>query len=337
MHPLLRTPFYGSPILIAESVLRGISSIQRAGPCMFLALLPAFSLAPFRGIAAFTRFLSPLADHQESESEHSGCGMTAVRMAGPVKRSGFRKSHRVLQGAPPRGRQLYFTFAGVSDPFFKASKAPFLTLRVATPSGAPRQGPLEKGVAGTVSLPIFSLSFRFLPLFVRSLPIRFQKKSGDTVRETHFAKPRTVAHDGAQEHATGCDNPLPQFRTLSAALVSENAKRGGERGGKTSRGDPPWKTVSDPLHLGTFCPPSSISLNKSLRQSQHFPQWPPHREVLLFGTFPPSPFSSAQWRSILEWSKLRCPSTPWRKRYLSETSVIPWEKEGSGNFSQDFP
>ena len=55
------------------------------------------------------------------------------------KRQNEKKSlqpHRVLQGAPLRGRQLYFTFASASDPLFKASKAPFLTLRVASPSGA---------------------------------------------------------------------------------------------------------------------------------------------------------------------------------------------------------
>ena len=52
-------------------------------------------------------------------------------------------SHRVLQGAPPRGRQLYFTFPSAPDPLFKASKAPFLTLKVATPSGAPHQAPFE--------------------------------------------------------------------------------------------------------------------------------------------------------------------------------------------------
>ena len=51
--------------------------------------------------------------------------------------------HRVLQEAPPKGRQLYFIFPSAPDPLFKASKAPFLTLRVATPSGAPRQAPLD--------------------------------------------------------------------------------------------------------------------------------------------------------------------------------------------------
>ena len=54
------------------------------------------------------------------------------------------ENHRVLQGARPRGRQLYFTFPSAPDPLFKASKAPFLTLRVATPSGAPCQAPLER-------------------------------------------------------------------------------------------------------------------------------------------------------------------------------------------------
>ena len=55
------------------------------------------------------------------------------------------KVHRVLQGVRPRGRQqLYFTLPSAPDPLFKASKAPFLTLRVATPLWAPRQAPLEK-------------------------------------------------------------------------------------------------------------------------------------------------------------------------------------------------
>ena len=45
--------------------------------------------------------------------------------------SGFKSKegvyHRVLQGAPPRGRQLYFTFPSAPDLLFEASKAPFLT------------------------------------------------------------------------------------------------------------------------------------------------------------------------------------------------------------------
>ena len=41
------------------------------------------------------------------------------------------------------GRPLHFP--SPPDPLFKASKALFLTLRVATPSGAPRQVPLEQG------------------------------------------------------------------------------------------------------------------------------------------------------------------------------------------------
>ena len=35
-------------------------------------------------------------------------------------------------------------FPSAPDPLFKASKAPFLTLRVATPSWAPRQAPLDR-------------------------------------------------------------------------------------------------------------------------------------------------------------------------------------------------
>ena len=77
---------------------------------------------------------------------------------GPLKNSPLRNSppkirfpkynpeighHRVLQGAPPPGRHLYFTFPSTPDPLFKASKAPFLTSKVAIPSGAPRQAPLE--------------------------------------------------------------------------------------------------------------------------------------------------------------------------------------------------
>ena len=72
----------------------------------------------------------------------------AIQPANVTQRKFLRncncRDHRVLQGAPPRGRQLYFNFPSAPDPLFKASKAPFLTLRVATPSGAPRQALLEK-------------------------------------------------------------------------------------------------------------------------------------------------------------------------------------------------
>ena len=51
------------------------------------------------------------------------------------------KTHRVLHGAPPRGQQLYITVPSAPDAVFKASEAPFLTLRVATPSWAPHQAP----------------------------------------------------------------------------------------------------------------------------------------------------------------------------------------------------
>ena len=49
-----------------------------------------------------------------------------------------------LQGASLRGRQLYFNFQVLQTLFSRrqTSKAPFLTLRVATPSRAPGQAPL---------------------------------------------------------------------------------------------------------------------------------------------------------------------------------------------------
>ena len=41
---------------------------------------------------------------------------------------------------PPRGRQLYFAVQSAPDPLFKASKGPFLTLRVASPSALLHKG-----------------------------------------------------------------------------------------------------------------------------------------------------------------------------------------------------
>ena len=61
-------------------------------------------------------------------------------------RSGSRKRGVEFEGGIIeffKGRQVYFTFPSALDPVFKASKAPFLILRVATPSGVPRQAPLE--------------------------------------------------------------------------------------------------------------------------------------------------------------------------------------------------
>ena len=63
----------------------------------------------------------------------------------------FRRLHRVLQGASPRGRPLYFTFQ-VLQTLFKASTALILTLGVATPSGAPPQAPLEDYLSDTPPL-----------------------------------------------------------------------------------------------------------------------------------------------------------------------------------------
>ena len=55
--------------------------------------------------------------------------------------------HRFLQWVPQRGRQLYFTSPSAPDPLFRGSSAPFPTLRVATPSAASRQAPLERSRA----------------------------------------------------------------------------------------------------------------------------------------------------------------------------------------------
>ena len=52
------------------------------------------------------------------------------------------KSNDFFRGRPRRDAN--FTFPRDPNPFFKALKAPYLTLRVATPSGAPRQAPLDQ-------------------------------------------------------------------------------------------------------------------------------------------------------------------------------------------------
>ena len=46
-------------------------------------------------------------------------------------------------GGAPEGATTLLHFSSSPDPLFKASKAPFLTLRVATPSGAPREAPRD--------------------------------------------------------------------------------------------------------------------------------------------------------------------------------------------------
>ena len=76
----------------------------------------------------------------------------------------FFENHRVLQGGAPEGATTLLTFPSAPDPFFKASKAPTVTLRVATPSGAPRQAPLEK-------TPTEPPSKRYLPKSKRYPPI----------------------------------------------------------------------------------------------------------------------------------------------------------------------
>ena len=60
---------------------------------------------------------------------------------------------------------------------------------------------------------------------------------------------------GKARHGLGLRNARRSFSLdLCMSTEPENAKVGeGTRGG-TSRGDPPWETVSDPPYLGTLCP-----------------------------------------------------------------------------------
>ena len=74
-------------------------------------------------------------------------------------------------------------------------------------------------------------------------------------------------------------------RAKKSSLVGDQRTRrgGGKKGGGTSRGDPPRQTVPNPLTsvrfqtfgmFSNFCPPNplSISLSRSLRNSQNFHQ-----------------------------------------------------------------
>ena len=107
-----------------------------------------------RGSQSNTLLLLPWID--ENQKGTGGRGREKIRHDNLRQTSrqfiGNPKCHRVLEGAPPRGRQLYFTFPSAPDPLFRTLKAPFLTLRVATPSGAPRQAPLENVGAGACGI-----------------------------------------------------------------------------------------------------------------------------------------------------------------------------------------
>ena len=54
------------------------------------------------------------------------------------------ESHRVLQGAPPRGRQLYFTFQVLQTLYSKHQKHPFLPLELQPRRGHPVKHRLRK-------------------------------------------------------------------------------------------------------------------------------------------------------------------------------------------------
>ena len=72
--------------------------------------------------------------------------------------------------------------------------------------------------------------------------------------------------------------PVPNCRLLNRKPENAKKKRG-QKGGESSRGDPPQKTVSDPLTSVRSPPPSPISLSLSLitsvRNNQNFPQVTP--------------------------------------------------------------
>ena len=74
-----------------------------------------------------------------------------------VKQSSFTGTIIKFFRGRPRGGD---NFSSAADPLFKASKTPFLTLRVATPSGAPRQALLDTryrpGLSGAFSRPFES-------------------------------------------------------------------------------------------------------------------------------------------------------------------------------------
>ena len=79
-------------------------------------------------------------------------GSDGVTCSSPSLSKGF--FHRVPQGAPRRGDNFTSLFQ-VPRPFIQSVKSTLLTLRVATPLGAPRQEPLISAERS------FGRSFRF--------------------------------------------------------------------------------------------------------------------------------------------------------------------------------
>ena len=74
------------------------------------------------------------------------CHLTRLRLEIAAIR--ITSCHGVLHWAPPRGDNFTSLLSKRSRPFLsKRQKHPFLTLRVATPSGAPRQVPLEVAIS----------------------------------------------------------------------------------------------------------------------------------------------------------------------------------------------
>ena len=117
-----------SPFSLSQSATK--IKLPSSNFCNFSVIFPIFVVGPGRGICNFSPFFG--------DFRPGG-------FLGPLRGKTTRKTRpQSLQGAPPRGRPLYFTFPSAPDPLCEASKAPFPTLRVSAPSGAPCQAPLER-------------------------------------------------------------------------------------------------------------------------------------------------------------------------------------------------
>ena len=134
------------------------------------------------------------------------------------------------------------------------------------------QGPCPENLSAPKSCDSLRLQRRFLPLPKKN-PRSFGVPSAISSAKKIASEPRFLLRGKWVKMVLAAEFPAvpspavpsPAVKVASerrcAILVhsAENAKRGGKKeGGETSQGDPPRKTVSDPLHLGTFLPPSPI-------------------------------------------------------------------------------
>ena len=124
-----------------------------------------------------------------------------------------------FRGRPSGGRQLYFTFASAPDPLFKALKAPFLTLRVATPPGAPRQAPLEL----KHELPFQGLSSRIAVHSLRTFEVRWSSVAlgPKLLAISHIQPAGGLKSQRYSKHCDfSCDFPTLFSTDLGAILVA---------------------------------------------------------------------------------------------------------------------